>query len=390
MIAEIDPEDEAWRAQLARELDGEPEEPDALPYEPEPETAPAPVVEPAPALPEAPAPGAPPQGADSWHTYDAAWLVARPLVEHPMVCPRLEIGRGRPCGLVGAAGAGKNDVAQAIALAVATGKPVWGLAACTHGRVLHISYDLGRTSIALRYRRIANGAGISPNELAGRIEICDHPKHNLCTKGARALFAARMRGFDFVLIDNLRSAAPEGDENSSEFGAFVATLGEAAGDAETTVLYLHHTGKDGGGSGRGSSAIQANSGAIWNLAKDGACRKLTQERQHDDSDEEQRALWISREVLPVGCGPFDVGKRTSWRYVASESKPKSPKDAAAELRKQILAAVGKKPDCSATHVIRAVGGKSETVLALIHALVKDGSLENAADSDDGAMRLSVS
>jgi hypothetical protein len=154
------------------------------------------------------------------------------------------------------------------------------------------------------------------------------------------------------------------------------------------VLYLHHTGKDGGGSGRGSSAIQANSGAIWNLAKDGACRKLTQERQHDDSDEEQKALWISREVLPVGCGPFDVGKRTSWRYVASESKPKSVKDAAAELKKQILAAVGKNPNCSANAVVEAcAGARRADVLAEIKALVTDGAIENRAHPDQAGMLL---
>jgi hypothetical protein len=384
--------DQDWLDRCAEEAFADPEEPDAPPPdddEPDPGddeldalAAPSPV--PPPSNPDE-------QGADVWHTYDAAWLVARPHVETPMLCPRLELGRGRPCGLVGAAGAGKNDVAQMIALAVASGAKAWGSVECTKGRVLHISYDLGRTSMALRYRRLANGLGIAPSKLAGQIEISDHPKINLCTSKARLLLAGRMKGFDLVLIDNLRSAAPEGDENSSEFGHFVTLLGEAAADAGSVVLYLHHTGKDGLGAGRGTGAIQAASGTIWNLSKDGGARKLQQERQHDDSDDEKKPLWIVREKFRGGA--FDVGARESWKDVAHEMKPK---DQGAALKKQILAAVAKSPRCSANAVVDACkGGKNDKgdrradVLAMIKVLISDGALENVAHADQTGMALQL-
>lgn len=302
-----------------------------------------------------------------------------------MLVPRLDIGRGRACGLVGRDGAGKSDAATAIALAVMSGRPAWGNVPCTRGRVLHITYDMGRYANGLRYRRIANGMGITFAELAGRFELAVHPEIDLCTMGARAKFAKRMAGFDLVVIDNLRSAAPKGDENSSEFGSFMATLNAAAGEARTTVLYLHHTAKDGQGSGRGTGAIPAASGAIWRLeGQKDEPRRLTQERLHDNADGPKPDLWITRTDLPATAGPFDTNGSASWRYEAHATKP--PKDPATALRGAVLAFVRKHPGCSHNDVERGVTGKAETVRDAIKTLCDGSSVHFAIENVGTAAR----
>lgn len=384
MTDELDPNywepDAAWEAELAAEREAEPEAPDAPLAE-----APARLLEtPVPPEASAGAPDAPTTVGDPWHTYDAAWLCAARLEPQIMLVPRLDIGRGRACGLVGRDGAGKSDAATAIALAVMSGRPAWGNVPCSRGRVLHVTYDMGRYANGLRYRRIANGMGIAFADLQGRFELAEHPEITLCTQAARKKFAARFTGFDLVIVDNLRSAIPKGDENSSEFGAFMSTLNAAAGDAKCTVLYLHHTGKDGQGSGRGTGAIPAASGAIWRIeGQKGEARRLTQERLHDNSDGPKDDLWLTRTELDAKAGPFDTNGGASWRYEAHTEDPKKAASGKTKaLRARILEAVRETPGIGRKALRTAAGGKHTEADSLIDALRRDGTIENRGDANN--------
>lgn len=359
---------------------------DVIPAEPEPLAEGA--VEASPAPEEPPLRPPPP-----WHLYPSEWLCAGRLRAPPPLIPRLDISQGRPCGIVGRDGAGKSDAVQAIALGVASGRPIWGLVAARRGRVLHVSYDLGPYAVALRYRRIANGMGVQPHELRDRLTISDHPTVNLSTlepKAARKEFGALFKGFDLVILDNLRAMIPAGNENDSEFGAHMATLSAASGDAGCAIIYLHHTGKDGGGSGRGTGAIQAGSGAIWSIAElPSGVRKLTQERLGDNANERQKPLWIARTTLPESDAfPFALPAGSpAWRYEATEDDPsKRAKAAADALAARIVAYVTAHPGCSKAAVESHVDGSTEAIRAALRLLIP-AKIEDVGDERGSKLRL---
>lgn len=278
------------------------------------------------ALPPAPPPEPLLQGKDSpWHTFDALAVLEAAWVDVPLLIPALDIGPGRPCGLVGAPGAGKSDAAQALALAVATGRDAFGKFPVTQGRVIHLSWDMGLPAIALRYRRLANGMGLAPAALRDSLFTCVHPAANLTHPDAEKVFAARFKGFSLAIIDNLRECVPGVDENDSKFGAYLTILGRAAQHAGTTVLYLHHTGKGGSGganAGRGSNSVVGASGSLWLITGEGdEPRAMVHTRQHDMGDGMRPPFWLQRG--PAQGNAFDVGGRSSFDLRAVSAKPKA-------------------------------------------------------------------
>jgi hypothetical protein len=335
---------------------------------------------------EAPAPPAPPLVAvrPSWHGYDAAVVFGAPWVDQPMLIPELDIGQGRPTGLWGQAGAGKNDTIQALALAVMTGRPAFDRFPLGHlpngGRVVHLTYDMGLASTALRYRRLANGYGIALHELveADRFLLCVHPPTHLDHPSALKAFTELLTGFDLAILDNARSSAPDTDENDSRFGAVIATFGAAAERAGCTPVYLHHTKKindDGKAAtvdvGRGSTAITASSGCVWLLTGQKADpRRMQQLRLHDSSEGPKDDFYLHREA--VAGGSIDVGSHQSWRLIARDSG-----DAAAGLPERLMRELERAGHPITQHELRrALGGKAAvggTVLKMtLASLISSG------------------
>ena len=338
---------------------------------------------PEPGVPLAPAPTATPvpvadagQGRDKpWHTYDSGAIFAAPWQDTPLLCPGLDLGVGRPCGLVGAPGVGKNDTAQAVALAVATGTPAFGLFPVTQGNVIHLTWDMGARPTALRYRRLAAGMGLRVSDLAGRLTLCT-PTITLVGDGPGtiAAFRKQLAGYALCIIDNLRAATPGKDENASDFADYVSRLGVAASRENCTVLYMHHSKKGGGAEledARGSGAILGASGSLWTLARDGEARKLTHVRQHECSEDPQPALWLTREKVPQPASDIDLGSQVAWRIVATRD---SPSRAALALQARVLAAVAAAPGCGSVQVRDAVGGKADAVASALAVLAATGKI----------------
>jgi hypothetical protein len=372
-VIEIDPEDEAWREKL-RDEDDEPEwfdEDAANDDEPEP-------------------PQNTPQPADRWHAQDFASSLDSPLPEIRMLVEELDIGPGRPTGLWSAPGAGKNITAQSIALCVATGRPVFGRFAVQRGRVLHVSYDMGRVATELRYRQLANGLGITREELAGQLIVSVFPEINLTDKTAAAEFYARFQGFDLVIVDNLRTAIPGIQENDSTFGDYMNVLHQAGDRAGCTVLYLHHTRKEDGPmtleSGRGTSATLGGSGAILGIECNGKGeRKFVHLRPHDMAMGLRAPMWLCLHV-DKARGTFDTGKREgSFRLEAVDEAPaKTDKERQAkrELREKILTAVRASPGIGTVALRKAVGGNSGDCDDTIEGLLKAFSLKDEKEGQN--------
>lgn len=210
-----------------------------------------------------------------WHLRSSYDIFLEPYTQPDAIVPGLQIARGRPCGIVGAPGAGKNDFAQALALAIVSGHDAFGYFPVTRrGKVIHLTWDMGDYSTRIRYRRIANGMGLKPSDVEGMLALSPYPAMNLSHPNARKEFAKLLHGYDVCILDNARAATPGVDENSSLFGERITAFGQAAEDGGCIGIYLHHTRKASRDaeedvnmeSLRGTSAIAGASGAIWYVA----------------------------------------------------------------------------------------------------------------------------
>lgn len=318
--------------------------------------------------------------APGWHPVYSDDIFCSPFEKPKTLCEALEICAGRPIGIIGAPGAGKNDASQALALAIASGKPAFGIFPVTTGKVLHLTWDMGDVSTRIRYRRLANGMGLQEADIRDRIVLCPFPLVDLTNEFAKREFAAVMRGFDLAIIDNARAAAPGAPENDSTFGALISLLGEAAQHAGCIPLYLHH-GRKGGGAGleaiRGSTSIAGASGAMWLVEGQGSgSRKVTQIRMGDCSTGEKPPFWLRHEISESPPA-FDTGPELApIRLAASLEDPDAGEVAgdSAELSEAILVALTAAPGMSGAEIAKALGRRKNEILAEVQNMIERGEL----------------
>ena len=189
------------------------------------------------------------------------------------LCRDLYLCAGRPASFVGFSYSGKTVAAQSMALAIATGRKVWGEFSCRQSVVAHIDHEVGRRGTLRRYQRLAYGLGLAPDEVADRLRVLCLPKMRLSDDGAEQWYLRACDGVALCLVDSLRAATPGFDENDSRMREFVDRLLRVSDRTGTTFIVIHHAGKTVQGrssreSGRGSSAIFDASGTVLQLAPD--------------------------------------------------------------------------------------------------------------------------
>lgn len=192
------------------------------------------------------------------------------LPEHPWRCKGLQIGPGRPTCFAGYSYGGKSLAVQSAALAIATGRDVWGhFKTGKPCRVWHVDQEQGRGTLR-RYQRLARGMDISKEELGGRLEVSLFPPFNL-VKTPDAVWARECKDVDIVVLDALRGMLPGADENSSEVQDYIAKLTRVSEKTETSFVVIHHAGKgdprnkDPRELLRGSSGIFSAFGSVFTL-----------------------------------------------------------------------------------------------------------------------------
>lgn len=227
-------------------------------YKPEPKAPePAPKVE----------GGAPPARFVDWDG------LMTPLGEVPWLVKELELCPGRPPMFISDSGVGKTWTLQALALAVATGQPVFGRFACRKGPVLHLSRDSGLRATKARYQRLARGMGIDRADVV----VFPHAMPLTDKTGAfqrkgfeEVAREAERGGYSLVILDSLTALCVGIDENSTDIGEPLRTTTDDA----CVWLWAHHTTKNGEGY-RGSGAIKAAAGTVYVGQRDGDRRIWT-------------------------------------------------------------------------------------------------------------------
>lgn len=329
---------------------------------------------------------------DPWgHRLDVHSLFVEELPPVRWAMPGLELGPGRPCGVWGKPGAGKTLFVQEIALAVATGGQAFGKWECPKGRVLHLSYDFGAMAVKIRYRQLANGLGLTVEDIGNRLEVRIFPALYLNDPNAERLFFELCQGFDLVVLDCLRDALPGADENDSLNAVHLKMLARVSESLNCTFLYLHHLKKGDEDitidSGRGSGSIGAASGTVWGLDGQGSePRTATHIRQHDVSAGPQRPFIFEKHAA---CGGNFETPYPPIRLMARSAEEKGIEVAMAQVEKNkatqklrnefLVKLLLSHPNCSLNELKRHSTGtplsRREVLYETIEICVEDGLVD---------------
>lgn len=318
------------------------------------------------------------------HTVSAA-AMSEPLPPVPWLCHRLSIAPGRPTVVVGRAGSGKTLAVQDLAVAVASGRSVFGAFPVRQGAVLHIDLDQGRYATTRRYQQIAAGRGLDlaalPLECAFfnfKMTTNAHGQTIVDPKSVRLLLDSA-RGVALVIVDSLRGVSSGLDENSSDFGEVLQALSwivdalqqEDPCTTPPTFVVLHHSGKsESNAGGRGSTAIDDRAGAKWIVAR---------------GEESDMAVWTQDKTSEFALGrdrPFstvavkgDPGGGEGPGTVVLELAPEEATEDNAVVQarwtaavERAVGAVRRQPGISRTRLATEIGGKKDFALTVIDAL----------------------
>ena len=210
-------------------------------------------------VPPTPVEGGPP----SIIEHVGADAIFAPLPPVPWLCEGLRLAPGGVACLAGYGFSGKTVAAQSLALSVATGRDVFGVYRCKRGRVLHLDYEQGHRLTFDRYQRLARGMGVTLADIDDRLRVAVFPTIYLDSPHAPDVFARTLEGFDLVIVDSQRAAAPTVDENSSEVRKVIDLLARAGDKTGTLPAFLHHARKPSEGQQGGAKAAIRGSSAIY-------------------------------------------------------------------------------------------------------------------------------
>ncbi len=184
------------------------------------------------------------------------WL---PLTDTPKrreyLIPELEIGPGRPTGLIGQGNASKTIAAMQLLAEVAAGKRVFGRFDVKPGehKAMHLLYE-GYAIASENYARIVRGLGVSFESVATRLRFRRATKQ-LTDLDAEDWLTELTDGFSVCAIDAYSNTIQEVDENTPQAAAPLRMLERVSARNGCTFIVLHHTRKDGKGE-RGTGAIK--------------------------------------------------------------------------------------------------------------------------------------
>ena len=179
-------------------------------------------------------------------------------------CPglRLAPSDGKISLIAGLPNAGKGPIANALAIAFATGGKVFGVHQCARKRVLLFDAEGARLTMR-RLRRLARGARIDPRALAGALDVFDVSAVDLLGAAFHDALAA-MRP-EVVILDSYTSAmlATGVDSFKPEF----ATLAKALGALGVLVIAVAHATKAPAPGERPTLQQVSGSGALGAMAQ---------------------------------------------------------------------------------------------------------------------------
>lgn len=204
--------------------------------------------------------------------------IARPRPPKPWLCEDLRIAPGAVTIFGGAGFGGKTLALQALALAVASGKKMWGHFDVRQGKVLHLDWEQDELTVT-RYQRLARDMGIDLESLGDLLGTSLLPEAYLDDNDGERTLAHLCHGVAVLVIDAFRGAFPKANENDSGVRSWLDMLHRVSKKTGTTILVIAHSRKmsadvDVRSSLRGSGALFDAAATVYQL--DGSPNKPTQ------------------------------------------------------------------------------------------------------------------
>jgi RecA-family ATPase len=299
------------------------------------------------------------------------------------VCPDLCLGPGRPTLVAGYGYSLKTFALQAMAVAVATGRPVWGEFRCVQGKVLHIDYEQGEYATRMRYQRLAFGLGIAPDELAQTLSLACFPGVYLTTAGIEDTLARICEGYSLCIIDSFRAASPGVDENDSGVRIYLDILTRVSERTGCSFVVIHHAGKDQPDRdsrqvARGSSAIFDACGTVLKLQGKKAFEPVKVDLVKTSAAAvgkvQQVAFYLEAVDVTDEDGNTKAGVRIEHRTVEQIDQPEgmAPSDSWARDLSEVQAGLRKNPGTSANNLARVLGKRKNIILDALQELESRG------------------
>ena len=295
------------------------------------------------------------------------------------ICAPLGISFGdRPMLIVGAFGTAKTWIMIKLALEFATGRPLFGNSAWPIPRPLRVfifDYELSIKAYKKRIRQLCETMGIDYQTIRERIYYYQRPKFYLTDPNAYDRFLEETKDFDIILGDALRGAAPDVDENKSEFRKNLDILHDVATTGNRFVCWLHHAGKDGNRGFRGTSGIGDAAGVMFTVTNDDKDRKGPKKFHHDklgpNGDDFVDDFFIQlRKDGEDGNGPMRITSMTEEEAKKQAEAEPMEKEEWLDTKKKILKKLQSSAGISRNELYDAVKGNRATFDKVLKHLVE--------------------
>jgi hypothetical protein len=321
--------------------------------------------------------------------------LAEELPPVPWVCQDLALAPG-PVTIVGGAGFGGKTVSmQALLLAVASGRPLWGQFHVRQGVVKHLDYEQGRPLTQRRYQRLARAMGLDLRDLEGILHLSSMPTTRLDDPQGERELGYILTGVTVAIIDAFRGAFPKAIENDSGVREYLDMLSKVSLRTGCMIIVIAHSkkvqqGDDGDvrSSLRGSGALFDAAQGVWML--DGAKGKPTRVNHTKERIEgdlkETFGLVIADEVGPQ-CGERKWGLTVNYLSGAELQAAYTRDDESIDttiamgvgrlttLGNRILELLGRSPDGLQAQTMRGVLGlNASDVNAAMPLLISSGAV----------------
>ena len=172
--------------------------------------------------------------------FDSIW---EPIEQLALVIPGFGICPGPVHLVTGSWYTGKTLFLLAMGMAVAAGKPLFGLHFTNRGKWIHFDHEMGKRHYQRYMQRLRAGLGIDIEDMRGNVSPRILPRLNLCHPEAVDHYCRLLEGRQICTVDPLRAAAPGQNENDSEYRQWVDLLNTVSDKTGCSVVLLHHGGE---------------------------------------------------------------------------------------------------------------------------------------------------
>lgn len=322
----------------------------------------------------------------------------QPQAPIPWVCEELAIAPGPPTLIAGYGFSGKTAACQHLALSVALGLDAWCRYPVRQGRVLHVDYEQGRYLTVERYQRILRAmvavGRVSVEQaalFATQLEVAIMPPVYLDAQTAEDSYMRQCEGHTLCVIDSLRAAAPNTDENDSKARVPLDRLARVSERTGCAFVLIHHARKDKEGMDSAGAQSIRGSGALFDacqrviiLTSKGAPKKEPGRNYACVVFDKDRISGKSRESAILAYEDVDeLGSRTpdsrhGLLVSASDVDSSETADALIDaMATRVLDYVKSHARCSTSELRIGVRGDTGIKAAALDRLKRTGAIRNS-------------